>query len=105
MARALRNTSITLISLLVLLAATGWLYLVRPQVGGLGPPSLSEALPLDELANRAGLPLLVFVAVWGSAGLLLGLLARAARLERLTAALVLAVGVGTFEYLAMGVSL
>src|SRR6185437_1170743 len=28
-----------------------------------------------------------------------------ARLERLTAALVLAVGVGTFEYLAMGVSL
>jgi lysyl-tRNA synthetase, class II len=104
MARALRNTSVTLVSLLVLLAATGWLYLVRPQVSGLGP-SLPEALPLDELANRAGLPLLVFVGVWGSAGLLLGLLARAARLERLTAALVLAVGVGTFEYLATGVSL
>ena len=104
MARAVRSTSVTLLSALVLVAATGWLYLVRPDVRGLGP-SLPEALPLDELANRAGLPLIVFVAVWGSAGLLLGLLARVARLERLTAALVLALGVGTFEYLALGVSL
>ena len=104
MARALRNASVTVLSLFVLLGATGWLYLIRPEVGGLGP-SLPEALPLDELASRAGLPLLVFVAVWGCAGLLLGMLARIARLERLTAALVLALGVGTFEFLALGVSL
>ena len=104
MARALRNGGVTLLGLLVLLAATGWLYQIRGQVVGVGP-SLPEALPLDELANRAGLPLLVFVAIWGTAGLLLGLLARAARLERLTAALVLALGVGTFEFLAVGVSL
>jgi lysylphosphatidylglycerol synthetase-like protein (DUF2156 family) len=104
MARALRNGAVTIAALLVLLAATGWLYLIRPQVGSLGP-RLPLALPLDELANRAALPLLVFLGVWGAAGLMLGLLARAARLERLTAALVLAVGVGTFEFLALGVSL
>jgi lysyl-tRNA synthetase, class II len=104
MARALRNGGVTVLSLFVLLAATGWLYLIQPQIGGLGP-QLPEALPLDELANKAALPLLVFVAIWGCAGLLLGTLARAARLERLTAALVLALGVGTFEFLAVGVSL
>jgi lysyl-tRNA synthetase class 2 len=103
MARALRNTGITFVSVLVLLAATGWLYLIRPQAGRLGP-SLPEALPLDELANKARLPLFVFLLVWACAGLLLGVLARAARLERLTAALVLALGVGTFEFLAVGVS-
>jgi lysyl-tRNA synthetase, class II len=105
MARAARNCGLTVLSLLVLLAATGWLYLVRPQLGELGGPPLKEALPLDELANKAALPLLVFVAVWGIAGLLLGLLVRTARLERLTAALVLGLGVGTFEFLAVGVSL
>jgi lysyl-tRNA synthetase class 2 len=104
MARALRNIGVTVLGLFVLLAATGWLYMIRPQVGGLGP-SLPEALPLDELANKAGLPLLVFVAVWGIAAMILGLLARVARLERLTAAIVLALGVGTFEFLAVGVSL
>ncbi|HEY6836957.1 MAG TPA: phosphatidylglycerol lysyltransferase domain-containing protein [Gaiellaceae bacterium] len=104
MVRALRNGGLTIAALLVLFAASGWLYLVRPQVGAVGP-QLPLALPLDELANRAALPLLVFLAVWGSAGLILGMLARGARLERLTAALVLAVGVGTFEFLALGVSL
>ena len=72
MAKALRNAGLTVVSLLVLLAATGWLYLIRPQVGTLGP-SLPEALPLDELANKAGLPLLVFAGIWGCAALLLGL--------------------------------
>ncbi|HKD32855.1 MAG TPA: phosphatidylglycerol lysyltransferase domain-containing protein [Gaiellaceae bacterium] len=104
MVRALRNGGVTIAALLMVLAATGWLYLVRQTVASLGP-RLPLALPLDELANKATLPLLVFLAVWGSAGLMLGLLARAARLERLTAALVLAVGVGTFEFLATGVSL
>jgi hypothetical protein len=104
MARALRNAGLTLVGLLVLTAATGWLYLIRPEVGAIRP-SVPDALPLDELANRAGVSLVAFVAVWGSAALLLGLLARGARLERLTAALVLAVGVGSFEFLAAGVSI
>jgi hypothetical protein len=104
MARALRNVGVTALSLLVLVATTGWLYALRPRLGDLGP-SMPDALPLDELANKAGLPLLAFLTVWGCAALLLGLLARTARLERLTAALVLALGVGTFEFLAAGVSI
>jgi len=104
MDRALRSGGVTVLSFVVLLAATGWLYLLRPEGVRLGP-SLPEALPLDELSNKSGRPLLVFVSVWTCAALLLGLLARAARLERLTAALVLALGVGTFEFLAVGVSL
>jgi lysyl-tRNA synthetase class 2 len=104
MASAARNGALSLVGLLVLLAAAGWLYLVRPSATGLRP-TVPEALPLDELAHRAGVSVLAFFAVWGSAALLLGLLARAARLDRLTAAVVLLVGVGAFEFLAAGVSL
>ena len=104
MARTLRNTAATFAGLLVLLAVPGWLYLLRPGVHGL-PPGVPGALPLDELANKAGVPLLLFVATWGAGGLLLGLLARTARLERLTAAIVLALGVGAFELVAAGVSI
>ncbi|MGB2876271.1 MAG: phosphatidylglycerol lysyltransferase domain-containing protein [Gaiellaceae bacterium] len=103
MARVLRNGALTFAGLLVLVGVTGWLYLIRP-TGSLGP-SMPDALPLDELPHKAGVPLLVFVGVWAGAALLLGLLAWAARLERLTAALVLALGVGSFELIASGVSL
>ena len=104
MASAARNGVLTLVGLLVLLAAAGWLYLVRPSTGGLRP-AVTEALPLDELANKAGVSVVAFLAVWGCAALLLGLLARAARLDRLTAAVVLMVGVAAFEFVAVGVSL
>ena len=104
MARALRNTTATVTGLAVLLAATGWLYLVRPDLLGVRPV-VPDALPLDELPNKAGVSLLGFAATWVTAGLLLGVLARVARLERLTAAIVLAVGVGAFEFVAAGVSL
>ena len=104
MARAARNGALSLVGLLVVLAAAGWLYLVRPSAAGLRP-TVPEALPLDELAHRAGISVVAFFAVWGSAALLLGLLARAARLDRLTSAVVLLVGVGAFEFLAAGVSL
>src|SRR5205823_4272893 len=50
-------------------------------------------------------PLLVFVAVWGTAASLLGLVAYAARAERLTAGLILALGVGGWSYLVTGISL
>jgi len=102
MVSAARNGALSLVGLLVLLAAAGWLYLLRPSGSGLRP-MVPEALPLDELAHKAGVSVLVFFAVWSSAALLLGLLARAARLDRLTSAVVLLVGVGAFEFLAAGV--
>jgi len=90
--------------LLIVLAAFGWLYLIQPSGVVPGPP-LPDALPLDELSRRSAVPLLVFVAVWSGAAVLLGLLARAMRVTRLTAALVLALGVGSVAFLTTGVSL
>jgi lysyl-tRNA synthetase class 2 len=87
------------------IAATGWLYLARAQLDGLPGPRIRDVLPLDELSRRSGLPLLAFVAVWAVAAALLGVLARAARAERLTAALLLALGVGAWGYLAAGVEI
>jgi lysyl-tRNA synthetase class 2 len=107
MARALRLAglaSLPFAGLAVLLAASGWLYLIQPP-GMLPGPSIAEALPLDELSRRSAVPLVVFGAVWAAAGLALGLLARLARMERLTAALVLALGVGLFTFAATGVSI
>jgi lysyl-tRNA synthetase class 2 len=104
MVRAARNGALGLLGLLVLLAAAGWLYLLRPSASGLRP-AVPEALPLDELAHKAGVSVVAFFAVWSSAALLLGLLARAGRLDRLTSAVVLLVAVGAFEFLAAGVSL
>jgi lysyl-tRNA synthetase, class II len=92
-----------LAGLAVTIAATGWLYLLRPHVAG--HPRIGEALPLDELARRGATSVVLFVLVWGAAGLLLGLLARAAGAERLTAALLLALGVGLWGYLATGVAI
>lgn len=88
--------------LLVVFATTGWLYLVRPALPG---PLVPEALPLDELAKHAGVPLVWYLVVWAVAALLLGLHARWARIEPLTAALVLATAVGCWTYLANGVSI
>jgi len=87
----------------VALAATGWLYLVRPPE--LPGPRIGEALPLDELSRHSSTPLLWYLAVWGGAAAVLGLYARWARIERLTAALLLAIGVGVWNYLQIGVSI
>jgi len=90
--------------LAVLVAATGWLYLLRPQAQ-LPGPRVGDALPLDELARHSAVPLGVFALVWAAAGLLLGLLARLARLERLTSALVLTACTGAWCYLVTAVSI
>jgi len=74
-------------------AAIGWLYLVGPAHGVPGP-RIADAIPLDELPHRAATPLLLYVGVWAAVGVLLGLVGRAARVDRLTAALVLALLVG-----------
>jgi lysyl-tRNA synthetase class 2 len=81
--------------------ATGWLYLFEPRVPG---PRVGEALPLDELSKHAAAPLLWFTVVWGALGVLLALYARWARIERLTAVLLLALAVGLFVYLETALS-
>jgi lysylphosphatidylglycerol synthetase-like protein (DUF2156 family) len=104
MARALRGSLVLLAGWATLLAATGWLYILRPAHGA-GGVSIREALPLDELSGRAGVPLATFLGVWAGAALIMGLLARTAGVERLTAALLLAAAVGTWQLLASGASL
>jgi lysyl-tRNA synthetase, class II len=107
MARALATARIGAAALggfAVVLAASGWLYVVQPRSTVPGPP-VPDALPLDELSRRSAVPLVVFLAVWGAAAVLLGALARFARLERLTAAALLALGVGLLSYVADGVSI
>src|ERR1700750_1876490 len=84
------------------LASTGWMYLLRP---GLPGPTIGQALPLDELSRHSSAPLLCFVFVWGAAAALLGLYARWAQLERMTAALLIGLAVGVWTYLQVGVSL
>ncbi len=98
----MRKAAAVPLGLLVAVAATGWLYVFRPSLPG---PSLGEALPLDELAKHASTPLVWYVAVWAAAGALLGAMLRWARVERLTAALLLALAIGLWTYLAEGVSL
>src|SRR5438270_6659905 len=88
----------------VLAAATGWLYLVRPRVSVPGPV-VHDALALDELSRHGGVPLLLYTAVWLAAALCLGLIARWARADRVTAGLLLALGVGGWLYALNGVSI
>lgn len=97
----LRRLGALPVALALAFAATGWLYMLHP---GLPGPRIAEALPLDQLAKHDAAPLVWFVVVWGAAALLLGAYARWARLERLTAALVLALVVGAFSYLQTGIS-
>jgi lysyl-tRNA synthetase class 2 len=101
--RVLRSVAALVLALAVVAAATGWLYVARPV--WLPGPRVRDALPLDELSHRASIPLLLFLGVWGAAALLLGLLARWARTERLTAGLLLALGVGAWSYAADGLSI
>ena len=84
--------------------AYGWLYLIGPSRWVPGP-RIGDALALDELPGHAARPLLAFVGVWAVAAIILGLLARLVRLERLTAALLLALGVGFWAYLETGASI
>ncbi|HZT90532.1 MAG TPA: phosphatidylglycerol lysyltransferase domain-containing protein [Gaiellaceae bacterium] len=90
------------VAILTTLAATGWLYLMRPAIGG---PRVANALPLDELSKHDAAPLAWYAVVWALAAMLIAAYARWARIERLTAALGLALIVGTLSYVANGVSI
>jgi len=98
-----RITSASVLGLAVLLSASGWLYLVRAPTFTKGP-RVGDALPLDELARHSAVGLPAFAAVWAVAAVLLAVLARWARTERLTAALLLAGAVGGWTYAATGTS-
>jgi lysyl-tRNA synthetase class 2 len=107
MPRLLAAGRAALLSLLgfgVVLAASGWLYVIQPHSVVPGP-AISDALPLDELSRRSAVPLVIFLVVWAAAAVLLGALARLARMERLTAAFLLALGVGLWTYLSDGISI
>ena len=102
--RSAELTVVTLGTLLLPAAAVGWLYLLRGSLGSLGP-RVSDALPLDELPGHASVGALLFVSVWLAAALAVGLLARAARVERLLAALSFALVSGLILFAATGISI
>lgn len=104
-ARGTELLAALLLSLSVIAGASGILYLLRPHITGWPGPIVREALPLDQLAAHDAVPLLAFCVVWLGAGLALGGLALAARIERLTAGLLAALLTGTFLYAASGVSI
>ena len=104
MLRLLRATSASIVAFAIVLAATGWLYVIQPH-SALPGPAVPDALPLDELSRRSAVPMLVFLIVWTTAALLLGLVVHYARAERLTAGLLLALAVGGWGYLVTGFSL
>ncbi len=82
--------------MLVTSVATGWLYWLRAGVGRWPGPKVGDALPLDELPGHDGVPLVVYMAVFMIAGVMLGVMARAVQLDRLTAGLTLAAGTGVW---------
>jgi lysyl-tRNA synthetase, class II len=104
MFRAARIVTAPVASFAVVVAASGWLYVIQPH-SALPGPAIADALPLDELSRRSAVPLVVFLVVWSTAALSLGLIARAFRAERLTAGLMLGLGVGGWAYLQTGLSL
>src|SRR5438105_3814279 len=70
MVSAARALAASIVSLAIVIAASGWLYVIQPRHAVAGPP-VGDALPLDELSRRSAVPLLVFLAVWGVAAVLL----------------------------------
>ncbi len=102
--RTLELAFALVVALVVPAAAVGWLYLLRGSLS-LPGPRLGDALPLDELPGRSSVPVLLLLVVWGAASLSLGLVARAARVERLAAALVFALAAGALLYASTGVSI
>ena len=106
MARALRLAGLTsggLLGLIIVVSAQGWLYELRGST--LIGPRVHDALPLDELPRHDSVSLVLFVGIWTCAGILVGLLARRARVERLTAALLAALATGLWLFLTTWVSL
>lgn len=105
MRSVVRSLTATVLGGATIVAATGWLYAARAEMHLLPGPRVGDALALDELPHRAGAPLLLYVAVWAVAGLLLALLARWARADALVAGLLVGFAVGGWLYSLNGVSI
>ena len=67
MRSAVRGSAALALSAATIVAATGWLYVARPLVRMPGP-GVRDALALDELPHRSGVPLLLYACVWIAAG-------------------------------------
>jgi lysyl-tRNA synthetase class 2 len=102
---ASRGMALALAVIVVTSIATGWLYWARGAVTGWAGPPVTDALPLDELPGRDGVPLGLYLTAFGIAGVALGLLARALRFDRLTAGLILACATGAWLFMADALSL
>ena len=100
-----RACVLTLAVIGVTAVATGWLYWLRASVAGWPGPRVRDTLALDELPGHDSVPLIAYVLVFALGGLLLGLVARACRLDRLAAGLGLAIGVGGWLVVADAASL
>jgi lysyl-tRNA synthetase, class II len=92
------------VSLVVSVAAAGWLYLIGP-TRAIPGPRIGDALPLDELSHHAGVPAALFLVIWATAGAALGLASRLVRIDRLTAGLLLGLIVGAVVYVDAAVSI
>ncbi len=92
----LRPVVVIVAIMLVTTVATGGLYWLRASVAHWPGPSVADALPLDELPGHAGVPVVVYLAVFAVAAAALGLVTRALRLGRLAAGLSLAAGTGVW---------
>jgi lysyl-tRNA synthetase class 2 len=99
------RVGVAIVGLALTLSAFGWIYLLRAPAGVLPGPGVSDALILDELAGHSRVSVWLFLLVWGVAALMLAGLARALRLERLQAALILALGVGAWLLILTAFSL
>ena len=73
MRRVARSVAAIVLSLGVLVAATGWLYSCARRVAAAGAGRARRARARRALASRQRLASLVFLAVWGVAAVLLGL--------------------------------
>jgi lysyl-tRNA synthetase class 2 len=100
----LRGTTALVLSAATVAAATGWLYVARPLVRMPGP-GVRDALALDELPHRSGVPMLLYLSVWLVAAALIALLARWAGADALTAGLLLGFAVGGWLYALNGTSI
>ena len=92
-------------TVLVSSVSLGWLYWLRPHLEGLPGPKVPDALALDELPDHADVALLIFLGVFGAAGLILGAVARRLGLRRLATLVVLWLGTAGWLLIASTVSL
>jgi lysyl-tRNA synthetase, class II len=104
MRSALRTGISAFAALAIALAATGWLYVMRPIFSAPGP-RVHDALALDELSSHGSVSLALYLLVWGFAVVLMGLTVRWAGAERLTAGIILGSATGGWLYVANGVSI